>query len=135
MARKLLVLLIASLITIGTLQAGGSGSCGAKITCKPGEKSKCQMMEGSTSIFNQATYLNLTSTTDLFLRDLYAYKSGNVNTVDCYYVQTENPENWAVFKSNQLHSVIPRDGDEWIRRDDLMYCDPDLHSCFLYVLY
>lgn len=126
--------MVATLITTAAI-AGGSGSCGSKISCKSGEKAKCRMTEGSNSIFLQATFLNLSTSADLFLSDLYAYKIGNVNVVDCYYAQNDNPENWVVFKSSELHSVIPRDIGEWIRRDDIFYCDPDLHSCLLYVLY
>jgi hypothetical protein len=115
--------------------AGSSGSCGTKITCKPGEKAKCEMMNGSTTVFHQASYLNLSVKSDLFLRDLYAYKVGNINTVDCYYSQNEYPENWLVFKTSDIHSVIPRDSSEWVKRYDVLFCDPDLNSCLLYILY
>lgn len=134
MLRKVLALVITSLLTTGVL-AGSSASCGSKITCKPGEKSKCEMINGSTTIFLQASYLNLSSKTDLFLRELYAYKTGNINVVDCYYSQEEMPENWLVFKTGVIHNVIPRDASEWVKRDDLLHCDPDLNGCLLYVLY
>lgn len=115
--------------------AGSSGSCGSKITCKPGEKSKCEMVNGSSTIFSQATYLNLSTSANLFLRDLYAYKAGSVGIVDCYYSQEDAPENWLVFKTSAIHNVIPRDSSEWVKRDEMLHCDPDLNTCLLYVLY
>jgi len=93
------------------------------------------MVNGNSTIFQQASFLNLTTTTHLFLRDLYAYKAGSVGIVDCYYSQGDAPENWLVFKTSPLHNVIVRDSSEWVKREDMLHCDPDLNNCLLYVLY
>lgn len=134
MLKQALILVASSLLSLNVL-AGSSASCGSQINCKPGEKSRCEMVNGSSTVFTQVTYLNLTTSTSLFLRDLYAYKIGAVGIVDCYYSQDDQPENWLVFKTSKIHNVIPRDHSEWVKRDDMLHCDPDLNTCLLYVLY
>ena len=128
--KKLIAL--ALIVWTSVVFAGGSGSCGTKISCKAGEQARCEMANGSTTIFNQTTFLNLVKPTELFLSDIYSYKTGNVGVVDCYY---SDQDNWLLFKTTPFHNVIPRDNDEWITRHDTLYCDPDLHSCLLYILY
>lgn len=93
------------------------------------------MTNGSASLFQQVTFLNLTSSSSLFLKDLYAYRAGAVGIVDCYYSEETQPENWVVFKTGAIHNVIPRDSSEWVKRSELLHCDPDINTCLLYALY
>lgn len=124
------------LLTIAiAAQAGSSGSCGTKITCKPGNEAKCEMTNGSSDIFMQVSYLNLSEKTDLALSDLYAYTIKNNGVVDCYYSLAFNPYDVIVFKTLPHHNVVPRDSSEWVKRYDTLYCDPDIHSCLIYILY
>lgn len=128
-------LALVSIVLVSSAIAGSSASCGSKITCKPGEKSRCEMVNGNPTVFTQVSYLNLTTKADLFLRDLYAYRIGAVGIADCYYSQDDQPENWVAFKTSNIHNVIPRDSSEWVKRNDMLHCDPDLNTCLLYVLY
>lgn len=132
--KKLIVVLLTSLISIA-VNAGSSGSCGTKVTCKAGQSAQCEMVDGTYNIFFQASFLNLTFPTDLFLSEVYAYKIQNIGTADCYYSRSSKPEEVVVFKTKEHHNVMPRDATEWIVRYDLLYCDPTNHSCYLYVLY
>jgi len=132
--KKLIVILLASLISI-TADAGSSGSCGSKISCKSGQSANCEMMDGTYNIFFQASFLNLTFPIDLFLSEVYAYKINNNGIVDCYYSKNSKPEEVVVFKTKEHHNVIPRDASEWIARYDVLFCDPVNHPCFLYILY
>lgn len=124
------------LLTIAiAAQAGSSGSCGTKITCKPGNDSKCEMVNGSSDVFIQVSYLDLISKTDFTLSEVYAYSVKNNGVVDCYYSSSFSPEDIIVFKTLPHHNVIPRDAAEWVKRYDTLYCDPDIHSCLIYILY
>jgi hypothetical protein len=93
------------------------------------------MANGSTDIFIQVSYLDLSAQTDLFLSDVYAYKIKNIGVIDCYYSLSYNPDDLIIFKTLPHHNVIPRDNAEWIPRHDTLYCDPDIHSCLIYILY
>lgn len=115
--------------------AGSSGSCGTKITCKSGQSAQCDMVDGTYNVFYQASFLDFTFSTDLYLSEIYAYKIQNVGFVDCYYSKNSNPEEIILFKTKIHRNVIPRDPSEWIVRHDFLYCDPTSHSCFLYILY
>lgn len=131
--KKLIASLLLALAT--SADAGSSGLCGTKISCKAGTNATCEMMDGTYNIFYQASSLSLTFPIDLFLSEVYAYKIKNVGIVDCYYSKISKPEEVIVFKTKEHHNVIPRDSSEWIARYDVLFCDPVNHSCFLYVLY
>ena len=128
------MVMLLMMVAVG-VQAGSSGSCGTKISCKAGAEAKCEMVNGNSEIFLQVSYLNLSSKTDLFLEDIYSYKIQNNGVVDCYYSFNSKSDDYVVFKTFPHHNVIPRDPAEWVVRYDTMYCDPSLHSCLLYILY
>ena len=128
-------MLAASVLLSANLLAATSGQCGPKITCKPGEKAQCVMQGGTPSVFRQHTFLPLTTSTSLFLNEVYAYKADSLGVADCYYLHPENPDFWLIFKTHVFHSVIPRDSTEWQHRWETLWCDTDIHQCLLFVLY